>query len=246
MDRPRIFIGSSTEGLDVANAVHQNLDRIAEVTIWTQGLFQLSIPTITSLMNSLTKFDYAIFIFYPDDLTNFRGNNVSTVRDNVIFETGLFAGKLGIEKVFFLKPRNVVALHLPTDLLGVTAGEYDAARADKNFVAATGPFCTQVRQQIEFFQNNPRVAPPQPPIDSGEKMGIPEIDNDPDFKAFLMYLFDQEWKAISFEKIAENINPKYTEDFMMDMVVRHSKYIRRTKFNDGRHGITIIEKAFEE
>jgi hypothetical protein len=246
MDRPRIFIGSSTEGLDVANAVHQNLDRIAEVTIWTQGAFQLSIPTITSLMNSLTKSDYAIFIFYPDDLTNLRGNNVSTVRDNVIFETGLFAGKLGIEKVFFLKPRNVVDLHLPTDLLGVTAGEYDAARTDKNFVAATGPFCTQVRQQITLLQNTEKIVPTEISIETGEKIGIPEIDNDPNFKLFLSYLFDKEWKAISFEKIKENIHPKFDETFMMDMVSRHSKYIRRTKFKDGRHGITIIEKSFEE
>jgi hypothetical protein len=244
MSRPRIFIGSSVEGLTVANAVHQNLDRFAEVTIWNQDIFQLSVPTITNLVNSLTKFDFAIFIFYPDDITNLRGNNVTTVRDNVIFETGLFAGKLGIEKVFFLKPRNFDNLHLPSDLLGVTAGEYDSSRLDKNFVAATSPFCTQVQQQITLLQQN--AIQPNMPVDTGEKIGVPEIDNDPNFKLFLAYLFDKEWKAISFEKIQENIHPKFDETYMMDMVARHPKFIRRTKFNDGRHGITLIEKAFEE
>ena len=170
MRKSRIFIGSSVEGLSVAHAVQLNLDHFAEVTVWSQGLFQLSVPTITNLLNSLTKFDFAIFIFYRDDITYLRGQKLSTVRDNVIFETGLFAGRLGIDRVFFLKPRKNFDLHLPTDLLGVTAGEYDAERTDNNFVAATGPFCTQVQQQI-IALNNTRTSS-ESIIDSGEKIGI--------------------------------------------------------------------------
>src|SRR6185295_6194970 len=148
MIKPKIFIGSSTEGLDVANAIQQNLDHYSEVTIWTQGVFLLSTSIITSLVNSLSKYDFAIFVFSPDDITNLRGNTVSSVRDNVIYETGLFSGKLGVERVFFIKPRNHLDLHLPTDLLGVIAGEYNSNRSDRNLVAATGPFCNEVRKRI--------------------------------------------------------------------------------------------------
>src|SRR5436190_264051 len=99
MSKPKLFIGSSTEGLNVAKAIHQNLDHFAEVTIWTQNVFLLSTPIITSLVKALNTFDFAIFVFTPDDMTSIRGEIQNTVRDNVIFETGLFAGKLGTNRV---------------------------------------------------------------------------------------------------------------------------------------------------
>src|SRR4051812_9344347 len=105
MDKVKIFIGSSTEGLGVAYAIQQNLEHDAEVTIWTQGVFQISMPIITSLIKQLSVFDFAIFVFSPDDILKLRGSEFTSIRDNVIFETGLFAGKLGIERVYFIKPR---------------------------------------------------------------------------------------------------------------------------------------------
>jgi len=237
MNRPRIFIGSSSEGLEVANAIQHNLDRFAEATIWTQGVFKLSAPIITSLMSSLKNFDFAIFVFSPDDMTNLRGANFSTVRDNVIFETGLFAGKLGIDRVFFLKPRNQTDLHLPTDLLGVISGEYDPDRIDKSLIAATGRFCTQVQEQIKAIQSettNSKV--------ESRKFGIPEIDNDPDLKILFATMYSKNLTAISFEKLKENVHPKFTEDYVMKIVERHPLLVRRSKLGNGKPGIKILLK----
>ncbi len=149
--KPRLFIGSSRENLDVANAIQENLEHDAECTVWSQGIFRLSESALTSLVNSLKKFDFAVFVFKPDDVTLMRNTSVSTVRDNVIFEMGLFIGALDRSKVYFVVPKNGDNLHLPTDLLGITAGRYDDKRSDNNLTASLGPFSTQVRANLKNF-----------------------------------------------------------------------------------------------
>lgn len=113
MDRkPRIFIGSSVESLPIADAINQNLDHSSEVTIWRNGTFNLSSTTIDSLVLKASSVDYAIFIFSPDDISIIRNIEDKVVRDNVIFELGLFIGTIGKERCYIVKPRNT-ELHLP-------------------------------------------------------------------------------------------------------------------------------------
>ncbi|MDD1611060.1 MAG: nucleotide-binding protein, partial [Methylococcaceae bacterium] len=71
-----------------------------------------------------------------------------TVRDNVIFELGLFIGTIGKERCFILKPRNET-LHFPTDLLGMTFADYDANRSDGDITSAVNAPCTQIKQQMK-------------------------------------------------------------------------------------------------
>lgn len=142
---PRLFIGSSIEGLKVAYAVQENLDYDAEVTVWNQGIFAPGNVIVSKLVAALREFDFAIFVFTPDDVVEMRGKRFSSVRDNVVFELGLFIGRLGLEKCFFVVPRHVEALHLPTDLLGVVSLTYNNERTDGRLVAALGAACNQIR-----------------------------------------------------------------------------------------------------
>lgn len=147
MTKPRIFVGSSVEGLNVAYAVQQNLLHDAEVTVWGQGVFELSRTSIESLSNALQDNDFAVFVFSPDDLLKIRNAISPSVRDNVLFEFGLFIGRLGRERVYFLLP-TTGELHLPTDLLGITPGRYENTRSDGNMQAATGAVCHQIVAQV--------------------------------------------------------------------------------------------------
>lgn len=146
--RPRLFIASSAEGLDYAYAIQKNLDDDAEVTVWTQGIFDLSATTVESLIGALDKFDFAVFIFAPDDVLRLRQKKFTAVRDNVVFELGLFMGKLGRHRTFIVAPKSSRDLRIPTDLAGITPGTFNAQRSDGNLAAAFGPFCSEVRLQI--------------------------------------------------------------------------------------------------
>ncbi len=149
--KPKIFIGSSSERLNIAYALQENLDYDAQITVWTQGIFQLSSNSLDDLIMALDNFNFAIFVFHPDDITKIRQKTTQTIRDNLILELGLFIGRLGKERVYFLIPNDAPELHLPTDLLGVKPGTYDNNRDDGNLKASLGPFCNQVRERIKNF-----------------------------------------------------------------------------------------------
>jgi predicted nucleotide-binding protein len=146
--KPKVFIGSSKESLNIAYSVQKNLEYACEPTVWNQGVFSLSKTSIEALVEASKKYDFAIFCMTPDDIALIRNESNRVARDNVIFEFGLFLGAIGREKVFFIVPRDAQEMHLPTDLLGLTPGTYDALRADNNFEAALGPACHQIVGQI--------------------------------------------------------------------------------------------------
>ena len=160
--KPRIFIASAAESLNVADAVNLNLDHDAEVTVWKHG-FEISSDNISSLLDRARASDFAVFIFTPDDVSNIqrqekpvvRDDDVSriqrqekpVVRDNVLFELGLFVGSIGKERCFIVKPRDT-DLHIPTDLLGLTPADYEADRSDNNLAAAVNAPCTLIRERV--------------------------------------------------------------------------------------------------
>jgi predicted nucleotide-binding protein len=57
--KPRIFIGSSVESLNIADAINANLDHEFEVTIWKHGTFELGSNTIDDLLKKANAVDFA-------------------------------------------------------------------------------------------------------------------------------------------------------------------------------------------
>jgi predicted nucleotide-binding protein len=133
--KPRVFIGSSGEALDVSGAVQAELARNFEITVWNQDVFRLSHDALDSLLFALDSSDAGVFILKPDDVTESRGESRLTVRDNVLFELGMFIGRLGRSRTFMLLP-NAPEVSLPSDLAGVITAHYDADRFDRQPRAA--------------------------------------------------------------------------------------------------------------
>lgn len=149
MSKPRIFIGSSVESLPIADAIAENLEFDAEVTIWRSGTFNLSSNTLDDLIRKSKSVDFSIFIFSPDDLAIMRAKELHVVRDNVLFELGLFIGSIGKDRCFIIKPRGI-DLHFPSDLLGITPTDYDPNRSDENLTSALTYASTQIKREINI------------------------------------------------------------------------------------------------
>jgi hypothetical protein len=146
--KPTLFIGSSSESLGVAYAAQKNLQDVADVTVWAQGVFKLSQSALGSLLEAVEDNDFGLFVFGGDDITTMRGAEVQTVRDNVIFELGLFIGRLGRNRTFMLVPNGMPDLHLPTDLMGLTPATYEPPSRPERLLAALGPACYDIREAI--------------------------------------------------------------------------------------------------
>jgi|SRR5579871_3068654 len=147
--KPSLFVASSVQSLAVAYAIQENLQYDAEVTVWSQGAFELSRSTLESLIEIVETMDFGVFVFGSDDVLKWKQAQFKVVRDNVLFELGLFVGKLGRERNYIIQVAGVEDFHLPTDLIGVQPAMYDPNRKDKNIKAALGPACNQIRTAIQ-------------------------------------------------------------------------------------------------
>lgn len=146
--KPTLFVGSSSESLDVAYAAQRNLEDVSEVVVWTQGIFELTKSYLESLLEALDDTEFGLFILGADDLIRIRGTEMPTARDNVIFELGLFIGRLGRDRTFILMPKRSADFHLPTDLLGVSTATFEAPSRPDRIQAALGPACHDIRLAI--------------------------------------------------------------------------------------------------
>ena len=144
--RPSVFIGSSSEGLKIAKALQVLLDHACEVTIWSQGVFGLSLGTLESLVNALDEFDFAVLALTADDLVTSRETSSTAPRDNVLFELGLFMGGLGRNRTFIVYDRTA-SLKLPTDLAGVSAATFEP-HANGNLQSSLGAAATRIEEQF--------------------------------------------------------------------------------------------------
>src|SRR5215831_17774460 len=125
MNKPRIFLGSSGEQAKLLRAITRGLDDVADVEPWTTT-FNPGRATLDRLVELSHEVDFAAFVFAQDDWTTTSAgeSGQASPRDNVIFESGLFGGALGIRRTFIIHANGS---KLPSDLLGLTAVRYDAA-----------------------------------------------------------------------------------------------------------------------
>lgn len=120
MPVPTVFIGSSSEQLPTARALKTCLSSFAEAIVWDEAVFDLNESIFGGLLQAADKYDFGVFVFDADDVLRIRHAQVTTVRDNVLFELGLFTGRMGKGRAFWISAQGTNAPHIPTDLAGIT------------------------------------------------------------------------------------------------------------------------------
>jgi len=127
--KPTLFIGSSTARLPVARALAAVFSDIVDVTIWDSAPeFAIGKSILTGLVRVGETYDFALLVFGQDDATfmnGVAGQTVATVRDNVIFELGLFMGHMGRDRALWLSPKGSKAPRIASDLGGIIHLEFD-------------------------------------------------------------------------------------------------------------------------
>lgn len=120
--RPRIFIGSSREGLPIATRIKEYFSTDFDCRLWSDDIFKFNDNYLETLMKEASLFDFGFLVFTKDDLIKSRGNEQTAPRDNVLFEYGLFLGRLGRERAFVIHDREV---KLPSDLQGISLAAFE-------------------------------------------------------------------------------------------------------------------------
>lgn len=153
-DRVRLFVISSVESLPVAQALQMAFEYDDFLTtVWTDGVFKIASYPLQSLLDAVDASDFAVAIAHPDDKVIGRQEALWPVpRDNVIFELGLFMGRLGKDRAVLMEPRNA-GVKLPSDMAGLTTIPY-RFEAGSDMKALMAPACHALREHIKRHGRN--------------------------------------------------------------------------------------------
>jgi len=155
----KVFIGSSSEALSHARDVAAVLRSLGyEPKLWKDA-FIAARSHLENLVSLANEADAAVFVFNEDDRSIVRDQEKPAVRANVLFEYGLFSGRLGCERacvVLVGKP------DIANDIAGIKYVEWESKT-----------FSVELSRWLEYI--GPKQSPlPQAPLQ--QQAPLPRID----------------------------------------------------------------------
>lgn len=157
----RLFIASPVEALPLCEALRDELlDRpwpgrpgrhlrdVLDVEVWN-GAFHPGHHFLEDLERASTEADFAVFVCDPIGRGKRGELDLEITSANVLFEYGLFLGRLGRDRCFLLLPAGH-DLYLPTDAQGITRLHFHdlPARLEVHLRAALHAAAVQIAERI--------------------------------------------------------------------------------------------------
>jgi hypothetical protein len=150
--RPIVFVGSSSEAKNIAQTFCTVLSDTADMMPWWLAPeFHVMENTLDSLIKAADKYDFGLFVFAPDDMIESRGQKEMSTRDNVLFELGLFLGRLGAGRTFAViqgAQSKIDQIKIPSDLLGIHIPRYTYLD-DSGLIASVNNAAVSIREAIQ-------------------------------------------------------------------------------------------------
>lgn len=148
--RPRVFLISSVESLEVAQEIQLGLqyEDVAVISWSDNEIFPAGSYPIEALEEQVRLADFGVAIANPDDLVRARHRQQHAPRDNVIFELGFFMSRLGRQRTLLLVPRGK-DVKIPSDYKGITPIPYNLPSDDLPLSSALAPTVTQIKRTIQ-------------------------------------------------------------------------------------------------
>lgn len=159
MRKKRIFIGSSSEELKLAESAKKILEPEFDVTIWNDtvwdtAVFKINNNFLHDLLKATLQFDFGILLGTTDDKVVVREKEVLQSRDNVLFELGLFMGRLGLAKCAFVVEKE---LNILSDIKGISLARFSKKELSsyEDAIRTVGDlFRNQRDSSINFFPSS--------------------------------------------------------------------------------------------
>lgn len=115
--KPRIFVGSSTEAIELARNVGAAIDAAGMTPIvWDTGAFPVGNTLLERIESFADDFEGAVLLFTPDVRSVRSGQTAGEPVSNIMFEYGYLSARLTRQRVAICLFENTV---LPSDLQGV-------------------------------------------------------------------------------------------------------------------------------
>jgi hypothetical protein len=139
-----VLVISAAEALGVAEAVRDNFIAHSNysVLLWND-IFDPNRGYLSTLMDYAGFVDYVIAVFTGDDGATIRDRNVLVTRDNVIFEFGLFLGRIGARRAYFIMDERV---ELFSDWSGIKVARF---KRENDIDHRLSEACAEIREAMD-------------------------------------------------------------------------------------------------
>lgn len=157
-DKKRLFIGSSFKELPLADKIRGYLQNDFDINIWHNDwnipgapVFVVNKSFLQDLLKASLQYDFGLMLGTSDDKVVREGKVIMQPRDNILFEFGLFLGRMGTSRCALLVEKGI---HVPSDLEGTTQAQFerdDNASLLRGVREIRDKFLSAPANEINFF-----------------------------------------------------------------------------------------------
>ena len=165
--KPRIFVGSSSEAVELARGVGGAIDAAGMTSVvWDTGAFPAGSTLLERIESFADDFEGAVLLFTPDVISVRSGQTAGEPVSNVMFEYGYLSARLTRQRVAICLFEGAA---LPSDLQGVKVmhagpvGDRTFDQRGQEYGTSTLP-ATLIRELGIWLESLLRLAEQIPPV----------------------------------------------------------------------------------